>query len=108
MDQPNPAFTPVGPRTSTMAIISLIGGIAGWTVLPFLGALAGIIFGHIAKSEIKKSAGMVTGNGMATAGLILGYLSIALGLCLFCVWLLLTLGLFTLPFAIPTIGNTGY
>jgi hypothetical protein len=107
MNQPYTPLPPTGPRTSTMAIISLIGGITGWTILPFLGALVGIIFGHIAKSEIKKSGGMVTGNGMATAGLIMGYLSIALGLCLVCVWILLTLGLFTLPFAFPFIGNTG-
>ncbi len=82
---------PVAPRTSTMAIISLIGGIAGWTVLPLLGSIVAIITGHMAKSEIKKSAGMVSGNGMATAGLILGYVSIAAGVCLLCVFIILPL-----------------
>jgi hypothetical protein len=91
-----------------MAIISLIGGITGWTILPFLGSLAAVIFGHIAKSEIKKSGGMVTGNGMATAGLIMGYLSIALGICLACIWVLVFAGLITLPFAFPTVGNSSY
>ena len=91
MNEQYTPLSPVGPRTSTMAIISLIGGIAGWTVLPFLGSLAGIICGHIAKSEIKKSGGTVGGNGMATAGLIMGYLSIALGVCLLCVFVLLPL-----------------
>ena len=86
-----PYIPPVMPHNSTMAIISLIGGIAGWTVLPFIGSIVAIITGHMAKSEIKKGGGMVTGNGMATAGLILGYLNIALGVCLICVLFILPL-----------------
>lgn len=89
---------PAGPRTSTMAIISLVGGIAGLTVFPLLGSLAGVIFGHLAKSEIKKSGGAVTGNGLATGGLITGYLGLALGLCICALIVLSFLGLFTLPF----------
>jgi hypothetical protein len=80
-EQYNTPLPPVGPRNSTMAIISLIGGIAGLTVLPVLGSLAGIIFGHIAKNEIKKSGGMIGGNGMATWGLVLGYIAIGLAVC---------------------------
>ena len=88
---PNPMPAPSMTQTSTMAIISLIGGITGFTVLPFLGSLAGIIFGHIAKSEIKKSGGMITGNGMATAGLIMGYVTLGLGICALCVFVILPL-----------------
>src|SRR5512140_2267938 len=90
-EQPQTPFNPapVLPQTSTMAIVSLVAGICGWSILPFLGSIAAIITGHMAKSEIKKSAGMLTGNGMATAGLIMGYLSVALGLCLICVLVLL-------------------
>jgi hypothetical protein len=100
MNQQYTSLPPAGPRTSTMAIISLVGGIAGWTILPFLGSIAAIICGHIAKSEIKKSAGTIGGNGMATAGLVLGYISIALGVCLICVLVifpLLGVSLITLP-----------
>jgi Domain of unknown function (DUF4190) len=107
MNQPYPPVSPAGPRTSTMAIISLIGGIAGWTVVPFLGSIAAIICGHIAKNEIKKSAGTVGGNGMATAGLIMGYLSIALGVCLICVLVILPL-LGVSLISIPGIFNTTY
>ena len=56
MNQPYNTFPPAAPRTSTMAIISLIGGIAGFTFLPFIGSIVAIICGHMAKSEIKKSA----------------------------------------------------
>jgi hypothetical protein len=108
MNQPYTPLPPTGPRTSTMAIISLVGGITGWTILPFLGSIAAVVFGHIAKSEIKKGGGMLTGNGMATAGLIMGYLSIALGICLACIWVLVFAGLITLPIAFPTVGNTTF
>jgi hypothetical protein len=82
-------------RTSTMAIISLIAGIAGWVGLLGIGPLIAIICGHMAKSEINKSGGMVTGSGLATAGLILGYVNLALsiiGLCLLIVLPLLGIG----------------
>jgi hypothetical protein len=97
---------PVGPHTSTTAIISLIGAITGISVLPILGSIVGIICGHMAKSEIKRSAGMVTGNGLATAGLIISYLTIALGLCLLCVAVILPL--LGIGLSIPFIGNTTY
>jgi hypothetical protein len=43
-----------------------------------------VIFGHMAQSEIKKSEGQLGGKGSATAGLVLGYIGLA-------VWGLLTL-----------------
>jgi hypothetical protein len=46
------------------------------------GALLGVIFGHIALSEIKKSNDYLQGRGMAIAGLIIGYAQIALGVLL--------------------------
>jgi hypothetical protein len=100
MNQPYPQL-PV-TRTSTTAIISLIAGILGFVqILPVIGPIAAIITGHMAKSEIKKSGGMVTGGGMATAGLILGYVMLAFGLCLTCISILVFTGAITLPFAIP-------
>jgi type II secretory pathway pseudopilin PulG len=57
-----------------MAIGSLILGF--FSVL-FPAALGAIILGHISRSEIRKSAGRLKGAGMALAGLILGYLGIA-------------------------------
>ncbi|MFH1524728.1 MAG: DUF4190 domain-containing protein [Chloroflexota bacterium] len=103
MNEPYSTLPPAGPRTSTTALISLIGGIAGWTVLPFLGSIVAIITGHMAKSEIKKSAGTVAGNGLATAGLILGYVSIAFGVCLICVFVLLPI--LGIGLSIPFMNN---
>jgi hypothetical protein len=97
MSDYNPSPLPA-PRTSTTALISLIAGIAGWSILPFLGSIVAIITGHLAQSEIKKGGGMVTGKGMAVAGLILGYLSVVVFMCIICVaFILPLLGLTLLP-----------
>lgn len=64
-------------RDSSLAIASLITGILGWFLIPLFGALAAIITGHLANQEIRESGGSLTGKGMATAGLILGYVQLA-------------------------------
>jgi energy-coupling factor transporter transmembrane protein EcfT len=66
---------PAGPpQTSGKAIISLVCGLLIFVPLAFIAA---IVFGHLALSEIKKSAGRLKGEGMAIAGLVLGYLWVA-------------------------------
>jgi len=69
---PTASATP--PETSGMAIGSVVSGIFSFF---FPAAIAAIVLGHIARSNIRKSAGRLTGNGMALAGLILGYLGLA-------------------------------
>ena len=111
MNQPYTQLPPT-TRTSIAAILSMIAGILGFVqILPVIGPIVAVIAGHIAKNEIKKSGGMITGNGMATTGLILGYLTIAVGLCLACIFVLAFAGIITLPFAFPGITssyNYGY
>ncbi|MCE2571322.1 DUF4190 domain-containing protein [Motilimonas eburnea] len=63
------------PDTSSLAIVSLIFGILG---LFFFGSLIAVICGHIARSNIRQSQGKLAGDGMALAGLIMGYLSLFL------------------------------
>jgi hypothetical protein len=65
-------------QTSSLAVISLVFGILGWTLLPFLGSLVAVVCGHMARSEIRQSQGALEGDGMAVGGLVLGYLVIAL------------------------------
>lgn len=65
--------------TSSLAIVSLIFGILG---LFFFGSLIAVICGHIARSNIRQSNGKLAGDGMALAGLIMGYLSLFLTLVL--------------------------
>lgn len=66
-------------QTSTMAILSLIFGVLSWCVLPFIGAVAAVVCGHSARSEIRRAPpGTIEGDGMAIAGLILGWVHLAL------------------------------
>jgi len=65
-----------GPQQSSgKATASMVCGIL-FFFWPFT-AIAAVILGHIALSEIKKSAGRLAGHGMAMAGLILGYIGVA-------------------------------
>jgi hypothetical protein len=73
-------YPPAKPN-SNMAIVSLVLSILGWTALPGIGAIAGVITGHMAKREINESMGELGGEGLANAGLIIGYVNLALGLC---------------------------
>lgn len=91
----DPNGNPMPPaikRDSTLAIVSLITGILGWSIFPFIGSIAAVITGHLAKKEIRESGGLMGGDGMALAGLILGYTAIGIGiLCLIALILFITL-----------------
>ncbi len=67
-----PGYPPATQQTSGMAIASLVLSILG------IGLL-GVIFGHMALGEIKRSNGVIGGHGLAMAGLIIGYIEIGLG-----------------------------
>lgn len=79
-------------RMSIWAVISLISGVANFIGVPFFGALAALITGYVAKSEIEKSAGRVEGDRIAKVGIILGWIGIALSILGFCFAILVTLG----------------
>jgi len=64
--------------TSSLAIASLVSGILGWTLLPVIGTLVAIVTGHMARGEIRRSAGTLDGDGLAIGGLVLGWLSMLL------------------------------
>src|SRR5579864_5660355 len=72
---PAPPVPPMTPTTSGLAIVSLLCGLLFFI---FPSAVAAIIFGHVSRSDIRRSGGRKTGAGMALAGLILGYFGIAL------------------------------
>jgi hypothetical protein len=64
-----PVGAPAGGKTNTLAIVALVLGI----VLP----LGGIIVGHLALNQIKKTG--EAGHGLALTGTILGYVFTILG-----------------------------
>lgn len=65
-----------GTRTNGFAVASLIAGIATWVLCPVIAAIVAVICGHAARSQMKLSG--EGGSGMAVAGLILGYIQIAI------------------------------
>ncbi len=94
MSEYPPPYSQQYPATETniWSIVSLISGILGWLGIFGLGGLVAVIAGHVAKSQIRASAGRMSGDGFATAGLILGYLNIALTIAGICLFVLITLG----------------
>jgi type IV pilus assembly protein PilA len=68
-------ISPNQVRTSDKAIASFICGIL-FFILP--AAIAAVVLGHMSISEIGRSAGRIRGKGMATAGLVLGYLGVSI------------------------------
>ena len=92
-------------KTSSQAVISLVCGILGWLGIFGLGGLVAVIFGHLAKKEIRESLGSVVGDGMATVGLILGYTNIALTLIGLCFLALMMLGILSAPLLCVPFAN---
>jgi Domain of unknown function (DUF4190) len=63
------------PRTNGMAIASLILGIL-W--ICGIGSILALIFGLVARNQIRDSRGQQQGDGMAIAGIVLGGIGVAL------------------------------
>ena len=68
----------VAQRTNGMAIAALACGIVGFFVFP--ASIAAVMLGHMARREIGRTG--EAGGGMATAGLILGYIGLVIGILL--------------------------
>ena len=64
--------------TNKKAIWSLVLGILGLVCCGFFTGIPALILGNNARKEI--AAGQGTGSGMATAGVVLGWISIAFGI----------------------------
>jgi hypothetical protein len=68
----------LAPRTNGLAIAALACGIGGFFVFP--ASFAAVVLGHIARREIRRTG--EAGDGMATAGLVLGYIGTAIAVLL--------------------------
>ena len=109
--QPNPLVKSVSENHPHLVMninarISLVFGIAGlvlgvWSLLQFssellfimmtgFGALGALNFGNRAKREISTSNGEITGNGIATAGIVLGWINAitSLSSAIYLIWAL--------------------
>jgi hypothetical protein len=66
-----PQYAPGMAPTNPFAIASLIVSLVGF-------GLIGVILGHVALGQIKRSNGYEQGRGLAIAGLIIGYAQLAI------------------------------
>jgi hypothetical protein len=67
-------------QTAGKAVAALVSGIVGLAVCAPVG-IAAVVLGNQARGEIAASGGRVQGEGMARAGVIMGW--IAVGLMIF-------------------------
>ena len=78
---PSTAAPLQNPRpSSTSAVVSLIFGLLAWLLLPIIGAIIAVVSGHLARAEIRAAQGRLDGDGLAIAGLVLGYLQLVFAL----------------------------
>ena len=87
---------PVLP-TSGLALASLVSGILGFTMLPVVGGIIAIITGYLSRKETRSTPPAASGDGLATAGIVMGWVQIGLmviGLCCLAAYLVLVLGIF--------------
>ncbi|MBU0705009.1 MAG: DUF4190 domain-containing protein [Chloroflexi bacterium] len=95
------------PPTNTKATISLIVGIvclvlgllsfclvgACSMIFTVIGAIVGLILGYQARREIAGSGGTESGEGLATAGVVLGWVNASISLLLVVFLILAVVGI---------------
>jgi hypothetical protein len=94
-DQPQYGGQMPVQKTNGMAVTSLVSGILGLTLCAGIGSVAALIFGYIAKGQIKRSQGMEGGSGMATTGIVLGWIGTILTIVFFGLLIAGTVSFFT-------------
>ncbi|CAG0962688.1 hypothetical protein ANRL2_01018 [Anaerolineae bacterium] len=80
MNQQNYTILP----TSTLATISLIAGILGFAGFPIIGSIVAIWAGYAARKDTRSIPPRASGDGMATAGIVMGWIQIGLGVVAIC------------------------
>jgi uncharacterized protein DUF4190 len=90
--QQQPYQQPAQTRTNTMAILSLIFAFVFWPL--------GIVFGHMARGQIRRTG--EGGAGLATAGLVIGYIFGVLTLIGCGLWIIAVAFVASHPGVIPT------
>ena len=81
--------------TSTSAIVSLIAGILGFVGFPIIGSIVAILMGYAARKETRSIPPKAAGDGMATAGIIMGWIQLVLavvGICCFIAYFVFVIG----------------
>lgn len=98
MDQQNlpPGMTEDILPSSTLAIVSLVSALLGFTFVPVIGGIVALVTGYMARSETRSIPPRASGDGMATAGIIMGWIQLGLlvvGVCCAIIYFVFIVGL---------------
>lgn len=72
------------PPTSPLAIVSVIAGVLGFSAVPVIGGIVALITGYLARKDTKASPPTASGDGLALAGIIMGWIQVALAVVSIC------------------------
>ena len=75
--------------TDGLAVAALVAGIAGFFICPLVAGILAIIFGYMARRNIAESGGALGGDSFATAGIILGFIQLAVTLIIVVIWIII-------------------
>lgn len=70
--------------TSPLAVVSLVAALLGFTFVPLVGGIVAVVTGYLARNETRSIPPRASGDGMATAGIVMGVIQIGLlvvGIC---------------------------
>ena len=79
---------PKEDQTNVLAVVSLISSLLSWVLIPVIGAIVGVVCGHIARGQLRYQPNE-SSNIMALLGLIIGYVQLV-----FAVVVLVAIGFF--------------
>lgn len=99
MDQPSlpPEMNETLLPNSTLAIVSLVSALLGFTFVPVIGGIVALVTGYMARNETRSIPPKASGDGMATAGIIMGWVQLGLlvvGVCCAIAYFVFIVGLF--------------
>jgi hypothetical protein len=81
--------------SSTLAVVSLISALLGFTFVPIVGGIVALVTGYMARKETRSIPPRASGDGLATAGIIMGWIQVGVlvvGICCAIVYVVFVLG----------------
>ena len=66
---------PKEDQTNVLAVVSLVSSVLAWVIIPVLGAIVGVVCGHIARGQLRYQPNE-SSRVMALLGLIIGYVQL--------------------------------
>ena len=96
---PDGGWVQTGQQTSGKSTAALVLGILGLVLCPLICSVLALVFGYQARREIDGSGGRITGRGNAMAGIVLGWIGVAI--------MVAFIGLVVLGLALGDSGDDG-